>query len=578
LVEATTAFPNKMLSMAATGDVPGSVVDFGVFILDRAHEPTGLFVRECYSVYLNYVKAMLVLMLAIIVIAGSKGIGKTFFGVFLAFELLKDGEIVLYDGGVGDQGKIRQWLFVPKNVDSAKLQMFNEFLVARHVAQVEAGKVYLLADALEPSMPSRPLFVILCASTALVRILDLGNDDRSMAPVETDPGTRLVVISSPNAAKLKRPFEVGNARALFLPPWNEDEIGKAMTKGVFEPVFVRLELQDVEQRGQFIDVEVPDRVSLVGGNVRAIFANDHPRHVAMELLSNIDADKLAQAFKQRSFSRVDALSKELGLLVQFKPKGQTTSQEAQIGYVSIPTTKMRDLILDAYAQRSLEDNHRLYNAVKNVPAFSSFRAYFLEMRAHELLLQSRAMKARSLTSTGFGTEFELHWPPREDQTFKLMNMSDLDEVGDGQYVRPMIPNFPSIDSFAVVPEALFNAKSRKGMCLVMFQVTVSAEHKIRLKHLVDVHDRVCYLRDIPHKPGSKDIAPSLPVYLCFVSDAHYIGAAQPYFKDEGDEKYVQVPKFGQAIHQFSFTLGKPFTEDCHAWTTSASVEPWEQRG
>jgi len=159
-----------------------------------------------------------------------------------------------------------------------------------------------------------------------------------------------------------------------------------------------------------------------------------------------------------------------------------------------------------------------------------------------------------------------------------MNMSDLNEVGDGQYVRPLIPNFPSIDSFAVVPEALFNAKSRKGMCLVMIHVTVSNEHKIRLKHLVDVHDRVCELRDIQCTKGSKDVAPSLPVYLCFVADAYNIDAAQPYFKDEGDALYVQVPKFGKAVHQFSFTLGKPFTEDCQAWTTSASQEPWEQRG
>jgi len=78
-----------------------------------------------------------------------------------------------------------------------------------------------------------------------------------------------------------------------------------------------------------------------------------------------------------------------------------------------------------------------------------------------------------------GTEFPKFKHPKLTiaVVFSQRNFSDvpLEKLLLGAYFRPSSPDFPTIDSFAILPLSTF-VPGAKGLCLVTFQSTTSSRH------------------------------------------------------------------------------------------------------
>jgi hypothetical protein len=186
-----------------------------------------------------------------------------------------------------------------------------------------------------------------------------------------------------------------------------------------------------------------------------------------------------------------------------------------------------------------------------------FRGYFLDENAHAALVIERVVDLQQL-SPNPSRSAKIMWPEMVTTTFDHMNMLDLTSMDDLVYARPTFINFPSIDSFAVMPEKLFNENAKPNvMCLVMFQITGANTHKEVGNDLENVHDRVILLRKKEKE---------LPVYLVFVTTKAGVREAQDILTIEGkvyDKKHI--PNFVKRVKQFTLLLGKEFEGVASTW-------------
>ena len=73
------------------------VVDFGTPIWGNGAQHTSMMVRAFYPTFVRWIDEVVQQRSWRLVLAGSKGIGKSFFGVYLLMPWLREGRIVVYD-------------------------------------------------------------------------------------------------------------------------------------------------------------------------------------------------------------------------------------------------------------------------------------------------------------------------------------------------------------------------------------------------------------------------------------------------------------------------------------------------
>ena len=521
------------------------VLNFSCAILGYADAPKVLMVRECYPKYFEYAWTLATKGRGSVLVCGSKGIGKTFFSIYVLLRLVLLKQIVFYNGK-------EKWLFVPDGVDVTPLNITLKENEYEPISQGMAYAVdrYITETGAIDALVLRRLFA---KELSVVHLEDIG--EGAGEPVAADAGKRHIVVTSPNSARLKRVGELGAWR-LFMPSWSESEMRELFNLEGMESV--KEALGKTFNEGVLIN-----RFNLIGGIPRAIFAQEDPAVTIRGLLASNSPETLFEAYRQGDFTTISKLRKNLGLLILFAPMNPDTLEGAQKGTVSIATPALRELIVEEYSRKSLDANYQFYVQVQGLPAFQAFRGYFLEMRTHQLLLKNRTIDtARILLDQGQGPTIDsFEWPERTEVAFRDKGMSDLVAFGAQSYGRPP-PDFPSIDSFTVLPMSLFEGSKGEGQCLVLLQVTVSDEHKILHRDLKTVHDKVCGLMGVA----------SLPVYLVFVTDAHGISSAQPILNDE-KEVYAKghLPKFAKDIKQVALLLGSELADMAKSWENKPAV-------
>ncbi|KAH9254113.1 hypothetical protein BASA81_007988 [Batrachochytrium salamandrivorans] len=130
-----------------------------------------------------------------VIVAGSKGIGKSCLGLVIVDTLVKDGQIVAYESGN------TQMLLVPSKA------ALTRFTTAASFVRQDDGA----------------LFRDLCLCTDLVHVVDLGE----LYTEVVESSFPKIVISSPHADKLKRFGEIQlGANYIIYPVWTLEELKK----------------------------------------------------------------------------------------------------------------------------------------------------------------------------------------------------------------------------------------------------------------------------------------------------------------------------------------------------------------
>jgi hypothetical protein len=236
-----------------------------------------------------------------VLLAGSKGIGKSCLGLVIISTLLEKDCTVVYE--VGDT----KLLLIPTDTALYTFrnnfkQLFNsyEFTMLDNVGVYE-----FIAD-------NAYFFEKLKLSPKLVHVMDLGELDN----VSVSPNHPQIIITSPNSEKLNRHYEVDNNNYVVIyPPWTWDEIKK-------------LNLNLREQSKQEEEV-LKLKFELFGGIPRQIFKNETIDQVMKRIekaVNEVSLDTWKQALTCSSYALlpkqvpgvfVHITKHETGIVVRF---------------------------------------------------------------------------------------------------------------------------------------------------------------------------------------------------------------------------------------------------------------------
>ena len=154
-------------------------------------------------------------------------------------------------------------------------------------------------------------------------------------------------------------------------------------------------------------------------------------------------------------------------------------------------------------------------------------------------------------------------------------ISLLNQVMPGHYLRPRRKNYPTVDSLVVLDKSIFHPG---GLALVLLQFTGSQTHEADGSVAKRVHDEVvAKLTPVQQPPAPPSSSRSyslrtknppraatpldLPIILVFGTTPEGINKAQTVTNHEGKSYQVGEPK----IAQYSMILGTEFDEIIKAW-------------
>ena len=522
----------------------GATLNFGCHIWGGSANPQVMMVRACFEEYLDYVLRIVADEGTSVIVGGSKGIGKSFFGLYICADVLKKGSIVIYEYC----GK--KMLLIPPNVDPEHLAQVNTQLRCTDYQSVEAGHAYSFSESMEEQ------FEDVVTLECLYYIVDVG-EGINKEHVYMLGNPRRIVITSPNSGKIKRLGEGSNkAKTIFFPSWSWEEI----QRGNDSPA-----LKNVTSMS-FACSKTPEELKrlfdIYGGVPRHVFRENNADEKLHAALSQLNLDVLKEVFTSKLYQIMPILPEGMGCILRIEPVAYLdpslpkTFENAQKFKTVLASPQIAALLRKAFVSKSRMENLHFYNAVKGIKAFASFSGYFLEAQAHDDLINHDTYYLEQLSPTTTALN-KVNWPKmKSTKTFNHQNMLDLTSMDDLTYAHPTFDNFPSVDSFAVMPASVFDPQA-KGMCLAMFQITVAAKHREKGPDLEAVHDRVCNLKGIDPKKG-------LPVYLVFVTTDAGVRVAQHILKADG-KQYEKPTAFVKRVKQFALMLGDKFNDVAAAW-------------
>jgi len=368
--------------------------------------------------------------------------------------------------------------------------------------------------------------------------------------VEIDPGgaNTTLIISSPNADRLKFLQQRPGTKRFYMPPWTEGEIN--ITRETCYP--------------SLDPALVAKRYKIAPGVARWVLA---PRDVDVERvqvtqIGNVTLEYLRRFFLASSFEH---LPSQHGV-------GGGADNGTDLVFQVVPTADWRDYHVDFLTPRVallLAERHVQYDeatvkqfaqSVSSIPALASFRGRVLEARAHkELLVGVQRVPLRALID-GDAAPRIIDIPPLNEAVARYLE--DLIELHPLQYFRPSSATFKSVDGFAILEESLFNPKAPAGVyALVAFQMTVSPKHPVigsgLERVLKDVQSKA-RLPQIPAKTrgGRVQEHPPLKLYLVFVTQSNVLCKVQNIKKDDGENFANPL----SVAPQFALSLGPGLDE------------------
>jgi hypothetical protein len=218
-----------------------------------------------------------------VLLAGSKGIGKSCLGLVIISTLLEKDITVAYEHGN------TKLILIPTNIALDTFRNnFNPLFKSYEFIMLDNVGVY------EFITENSFFFEKLKKSPELVHVVDLGDQYKGLI----EPDHRQIIITSPNSEKLKRQNEVEILinKTVIYPPWTWEEIKK-------------LNLNLHEQSKQKEEV-LKLKFELFGGIPRQIFQNETINQVMDRIdreLNEVSLDTWKHALTCSSYARIPKL-------------------------------------------------------------------------------------------------------------------------------------------------------------------------------------------------------------------------------------------------------------------------------
>ncbi|RGB23711.1 hypothetical protein C1646_527493 [Rhizophagus diaphanus] len=411
----------------------------GVHFLGEINEPSTLFIRSCYRHLLDIVLDNNSSVRNLI-ITGNPGIGKTYFGYYLLYNLIQRNQTVMYDSHstghviVFDQEAF--YLYEVLNADQIRAFLSN------------ANNWYIV-DGKEPQKAT----------------------------------AKTILVCSPKKAIFKEfeKFQLSSTR--YMPVWSYAEISKCkdklynhlqnnLVKTLFDkwggiPRFVLEKATDYSHQCKLqeaIDACDFDILDYVG----ATEAKD-TSHKLIHIVTNplvVDVNIV----NEQEQTDVDG-----GNDVEYIEEDPPYSQKI-IKFASEYVAERVIMRLELRNRGKLRRD--LFSSLSEGTSNSVLGRYFEEI-AHQLLRGGGTFDIRSLESGGRPTTTK----PFTKQD-KIYTFSDVNGITDGCYYRPDNPNYPSIDSI-VAPNELY-------------QMTTAKSHPIKMIGLKNVYGKLARTGDISY--------------------------------------------------------------------------------
>jgi len=440
---------HSKLSLPATASLAQRMIHLGMHINCTPDQPEWILFRECYAEYCTKHILPALEKNQHVFIGGAQGIGKSVLTNLLTLLLVEEGHIVVLEHYKPPI------LIVGPQPDSTALSQVKSLLEAfgYDSSGISPNEVYLIDGDL--------LFLGLTSSECVTVIQDLGSVQGRT--VTAQGSSKKIWISSPNAEKLKPIREDTQRLDLCVPPVTVEEMLEVRTK--WNPY-------------QYTEDQVRERHLKLGGSIRMV--------LGMSEAKSEDAIRgaILEANRETLLAAFGASLLELpkgtmsGVLLHPVPrKGNPKSFRLRFASKDIGRRLFNKLV--SAEQRSVGAFLAVARKQKDI---ASFAGYALEASIHDQLckglqrVQAKKLEKTALGGVNFPGEFRI---PKLTlaKVFSAEDFSDVpfEKLVENAYFRPASPDFPTIDSFAILPLSTF-IPGAEGLCLVSFQSTTSERH------------------------------------------------------------------------------------------------------
>jgi hypothetical protein len=285
-------------------------------------------------------------------------------------------------------------------------------------------------------------------------------------PTDSPIDVKMVAFTSPNFSWLDSMRKDPHHCKLFMPTWDISELLAANEE---------LELN--------IDInEINNRFAYFGGSARYCLSV-YDEFVSAGKVDIESALKKINGFDQLRdcfFGNAD-LNTVVHRLMHYCPENNP------IFATLSPASKLIDHMLAERLKQKLNDNRKvLMMWLDGSDKGSSFAGFLFEQFVHERLLDGGQFEMRSLSNSS-RSMIDINQTIGQYSRFKTNFL--LDNIFKYVYQIPEVPNYPSIDSFMITENAV-----------LMFQITMSESHPVKLSGLVILLDSLGQLDDNQENP------------------------------------------------------------------------------
>jgi len=333
----------------------------------------------------------------------------------------------------------------------------------------------------------------------------------------------------------------GNVPLLFMPPWTLDEAQRC-AYGLKNEIQLKNE-EDVKQR-----------FDMFGGSARFLFASD--LKVAIQTLDvalgEVKVESLMDALNPQG--KDPSLS---SILVHMYP----SDDFIHIKETRFASEEIRDRLLEKLVSHTafteevwIKSTDDIGNAGGKAYRFEQLWHYWAQHGSRDITIK---YLGGGCDKTGQRCDKNKITEPFDTRlcfvnkrnTLRIRNLNDLVEFFEGQYVKPSVVNFPTVDSFAFyqghVWDADWGVPMKNNITLVLWQMTITKDnrHSAQAPKLVSIIEKCAKFL-----PNEFNV-----VFLYAVEDVSGF-EFQPYVTKER-VAYKQMPKdlrtrVGE-IHQYA---------------------------
>ena len=404
-----------------------------------------------------------------ILLAGTKGTGKSCEGIFITKGFIDRGMVVLLEQGN------EQFLIIEDQAFGKHNELVNRILAKYGEPPIVEPGVYEFASL-------DKLFLKLCSDPIVAHILDIG-DNYSGA---IDVNHPQIIISSPNSDKLKRSGEVQSLRIWYLNPWTWQEL-LALNE--------RLPSPDDQKALPFVKKTADDLKELVrifGPVPREIFKDQAVRDAAGALEDTLKGISLAVWNDILTTADYSKLPRSVPGQLVLITKRHDSEMLCDVRFASNYVAR---LVARRFYQQERTKLLALAQSMKVEQNFNSgLRAAILQQRMNEEFLKgSQRLEIAPLLADGTqGAKCAFDVPQLTLREFRSSKCKDLTEVRENDYCLAIAPNFTSIESFIVVQRRRLGIEE-DGLIIVGLQATIAKDHIIKPRGLIDAQDQCCSL-------------------------------------------------------------------------------------